>query len=73
MFLDASKVGATLPVLSARPNPQVIYTASAGLRVSTQLARVRRRGIAGGSRALFFAEWSISPHDELLRPGLHRA
>lgn len=68
MILDASKVGATLPTLSARPNPQVIYTASAGLRISTQLAKVRRRGVAGGSRALFFAEWSINPHDEYCEP-----
>lgn len=68
MILDASKVGATLPTLSARPNPQVIYTASAGLAVSTQLAKVRRRGIAGGARALFFGEWSILPHDEYCEP-----
>ncbi len=69
MILDAAKVGATLPVLSARPNPQVWYTASAGLRVSTQLAKVRRRGMAGSSKGLCFMEWSANVHDEYCRPG----
>jgi hypothetical protein len=68
MILDAAKVGATLPVLSARPNPQVWYTASAGLRISTQLAKVRRRGVAGGSKGLCFMEWSASVHDEYCPP-----
>jgi hypothetical protein len=64
MILDALKVGATLPTLSARPNPQVIYMASAGFKTSTQLSKVRRRGVDGKARALFFAEWSIDPCDE---------
>ncbi len=64
MILDATKVGATLPTLSARPNPQVWYTASAGLRTSTQLARVRRRGVAGQSKGLCFIEFSANVHDE---------
>src|SRR5260370_41795362 len=69
MSVDAAEVGATLPVLSARPNPQVWYTASAGLRVSTQLAKVRRRGMAGSSKGLCFMEWSANVHDEYCRPG----
>ena len=69
MILDAVKVGATLPTLSARPNPQVIYMASAGFKTSTQLAKVRRRGVSGNARSLFFAEWSIDPHDEYCAPG----
>ena len=68
MILDAVKVSATLPTLSARPNPQVIYMASAGMNTSTQLAKIRRRGEKGGSKALFFAEWSIHPHDEYCKP-----
>lgn len=63
MILDASKVGASLPSLSARPNPQVVYAGSAGLPTSTQLANVRRRGVAGTSKRLAFYEWSIDPHD----------
>ena len=49
MILDSGKVGASLPSLSARPNPQVIYAGSAGNKASTQLANVRRRGVAGNS------------------------
>src|SRR3954454_2463365 len=63
MILDALKVSASLPSLSARPNPQVVYAGSAGLRTSTQLANVRRRGVAGTSKRLAFYEWSIDPHD----------
>jgi hypothetical protein len=68
MILDAVKVGATLPTLSARPNAQVIYMASAGFKTSTQLAKVRRRGIAGKSKSLFYGEWSIDPHTEYCPP-----
>ena len=70
MILDAEPVGASLPTMSARQHvtaggPQVWYTASAGLGVkSTQLALVRRRGIAGNDPTLFYAEWSIEPHDD---------
>lgn len=38
---------ALLPTLSARPNPQLWYTSSAGGPLSVQLARVRKRGISG--------------------------
>jgi len=64
MTLDAGKVAASLPSLSARPNPQVVYAGSAGLPTSTQLANVRRRGVAKTSKRLAFYEWSIDPHDE---------
>ena len=69
MILDASKVAASLPALSARPNPQVVYAGSAGLKTSTQLANVRRRGVDGSSPSLAFYEWSIDPHDEYCRAG----
>jgi hypothetical protein len=68
MILDAVKVGATLPTLSARRNPQVWYTASAGFKTSSQLALVRRRAVAGGSPGLAAFEWSIQPHDEYCQP-----
>lgn len=69
MILDAVKVGATLPTLSAVPNPQVWYTASAGSKNATQLALVRRRAVNGGSPGLAAFEWSIEPHDEYCSPG----
>jgi hypothetical protein len=61
MILSDDVVGASLPTLSAVPNPQVIYTASAGYRDSVQLASVRRRVIRGDP-GLMGAEWSINPH-----------
>jgi hypothetical protein len=69
MYLDSADVAASLPTTSARVNeteagPQVWYAGSGGLgRPSTQLARVRRRGIQGGT-SLCFGEWSVVLHDE---------
>lgn len=59
MYLDAAQVGALMPTLSARPNPQLWYTGSAGDKDSSQLGRVRARGLKGNDHRLFFAEWSI--------------
>lgn len=68
MILDATDVGASLPTLSARPNPQVWYTGSAGTKLSTQKAKVRRRAIDGGQRSLVYMEWSANAHDEYCEP-----
>jgi hypothetical protein len=66
MILTEEQVGASLPTMSAMPNPHIIYAASAGLEdasVSTQLAKVRgnlvkhRPSTVGG-------EWSVNPHDD---------
>jgi len=62
MFLPEATIGALWPTLTARENPQVWYTGSAvdqhvhehGLA----LARVRRRGLAGGDEALAYFEHS---------------
>lgn len=69
MYLGPDQIGALMPAVSARPNPQIWYTGSAGDKESTQFGRVRSRAINGvkasGSTArvpdprLFFAEWSI--------------
>jgi len=61
MFLTDEQVGASLPTMRAVPNPQVIYTASAGYHDSIQLALVRRR-IMRQDQTLMGAEWSIDPH-----------
>lgn len=61
MDLPRSAVGATLPTLSARPNPQVWYTASAVDQTihdnGLVLARVRERGHAGDDPELAYFEW----------------
>lgn len=59
MYLGSQQVGALMPTLSARPNPQLWYTGSAGDKDSTQLGRVRARALKGDDPRLFYAEWSI--------------
>lgn len=61
MILSDEQVGASMPTMSAVPNPQMIYTASAGYPDSVQLGSVRRR-VLRKDPTLMGAEWSISPH-----------
>jgi hypothetical protein len=65
--LPDSATEALMPTVSARPNPQIWYTSSAPdkeLAPCEVLARVRKRGMAGGDPALAYLEWSIDPHGE---------
>lgn len=61
MEIPEAMHGAMLPTLSARPNPQVIYTGSAVDEAVHQngvvFARVRERGIKGDP-GLMYVEWS---------------
>jgi len=56
--LSDATMGALLPALSARPDPQVWYTSSAPHRDSTVLHRLRSRGLTGDDPRLYYAEWS---------------
>lgn len=62
MEISTSAHAALLPTLSARPNPQVWYTASAVDQWIHEhglvLARVRERGIKGDDPALAYFEWA---------------
>lgn len=58
MYLAGATVGAIYPTLSAVPNPQVLFVGSAGMKHSTALGRLRRRGMRHESR-VGFMEWSI--------------
>jgi hypothetical protein len=63
--LGDAALGAILPTMSARPNPQVWYAATApdkAIAPCDVLARLRRRALAGGDASLTYAEWSIDPH-----------
>lgn len=65
--LPDAAVEALMPTMSARPNPQLWYTftgADKALAPCDHIARVRRRGMAGGDPGLAYFEWSIDPHDE---------
>ena len=62
--LGDQEMAALLPTLSARPDPQVWYTSTAGDQDSIQLSRVRARGVAGGDASLAFLEWSAAETDD---------
>jgi phage terminase large subunit-like protein len=62
--LGDQEMAALLPTLSARPDPQVWYTSTAGGPDSVQLGRVRARGVAGGDPSLAFLEWSAEETDD---------
>jgi len=63
--LTAEQMAAVLPTLSARPNPQIWYTSSAGMVSSEQLAHIRRRGHAGGDPSLAYFEWAAEDGADL--------
>jgi hypothetical protein len=63
MILSEDQVAASLPTMSARPNPQIWYAGSAGDEDSFQFAAVRQR-IVKDTKDMCGAEWSIVPHNE---------
>jgi hypothetical protein len=59
--LQPIHMGALLPTLTARPDPQVVYGSSAGLVDSAVLRGVRDRGRPGTSPRLAYMEWGTEP------------
>lgn len=55
--LHPAHMGALLPTLSVRPDPQVVYGSSAGLADSDVLRGIRARGREGSSKRLAYLEW----------------
>lgn len=55
--LQPMHMGALLPTLSARPDPQVVYGSSAGLAESDVLRSIRDRGRPGTDPRLAYIEW----------------
>lgn len=66
--LGDQEMAALLPTLTARPDPQVWYTSTAGGPESIQLGRVRARGEAGSDPSLAFMEWSAEESDDPAAP-----
>ena len=62
-ILSDGPIRAMLPTLSAVPNPQIVYAASAGNQLSVQLGAIRRRALAGGDPSLAYLEWSVDEDD----------
>lgn len=63
--LPEMALGALMPTLSARPNPQLWYASSAVDQTvhphGVVLARLRERGMAGADGSLAYMEWSVDP------------
>jgi hypothetical protein len=57
LFLSAESMGALIPTLSAREDPQIIYGSSAGVATSDHLRNLRDRGRKGGDPSLIWVEW----------------
>lgn len=56
--LQSSHMGSLFPLLSARPDPQIVYGSSAGLLGSRVLREVRDRGRSGTDPGLVYYEWA---------------
>lgn len=67
--LQPMHMGALLPTLSARPDPQVLYGSSAGMAESVVLRGVRDRGRAGADGRLAYFEWCAPPPAEACEDG----
>lgn len=63
--LSADSMAAMLPTLSARPNPQLWYTSSAGMESSEQLTRIRDRGRTGNDPGLAYFEYAADNDADL--------
>ncbi|MFJ1653509.1 terminase [Streptomyces sp. NPDC088337] len=68
--LQPMHMGALLPTLGARPDPQVVYGSSAGLAESVVLRGIRDRGRAGQDARLAYFEWCAPPPAEACRNGV---
>lgn len=66
--LPGAAMGALLPTMAARPNPQVWYASSAGKEDSEVLARVKERGEKGSAGRLAYFEWSAPADADLDDP-----
>ncbi len=66
MIIKEAMLAALLPVLSARPNPQIWYTGSAVDQEEHEdgvvFARVRERGLAGGDESMAWFGWGWCPN-----------
>jgi hypothetical protein len=62
--LDGDQLAAVLPMLSTRPNPQVLYALSMGNEQSSHLGGLRERALSGAGDVAWL-EWSLADDDEI--------
>jgi hypothetical protein len=65
--LDAEDMSALIPVLSTRPNPQVIYTGTVDDQ-ATHLRTLRERALTGTDASLCYLEWSAPEESDPADP-----
>lgn len=69
MYVQKEHIAALQFTLATVPNPQIIYTGSAGTKESISFGALRKRALAvEHAKKLFYAEWSIDPHTGLCLP-----
>lgn len=66
--MTAAMMGALLPTLSAKDNPQIWYTSSAARFTSEVCHDVVKRGRDGGSERLLYADWGLDAGVDLSDP-----
>lgn len=71
--LDGEQLAAILPMLSTRPNPQVIYALSLGNEKSTHLGQLRARALARIDPHVAWVEWSMAEGDRVDDPAVWAA
>ena len=59
--VSSEQMGALLPTLSARPDPQVLYACAGPGPGAWHLSRLRQRVLTGDTRRLAWLEWSADP------------
>ena len=63
--LDGDQLAAILPMLSTRPNPQLVYALSLGNERSTHLGALRARALAHADPHVCWIEWSMAEGDRI--------
>lgn len=66
--VTGEQMAALLPVLSARPDPQVIYAAAGPAPGAWHLSRLRQRVLNGDTSRLCWLEWSADPERDTEDP-----
>jgi phage terminase large subunit-like protein len=59
--VTGEQMAALLPVMSARPDPQVVYACAGPGPQAWHLSRLRQRVLTGDTRRLAWLEWSADP------------
>ncbi len=71
--LQPAHIGALMPTLSARPDPQLLYASSAGQEQSAYLRSIRDRGRSGSDPTLAYVEWCDDLGGDCAQPGCDHA